>query len=118
MVRLLMSNKAEGVYEYSFEPLTEENIEKAVARFLRKYGYARRIRVNPCDSRIRALSLALLDKDRRLEFKSSCCDKINAEYTGFIVDKNELIDKVRELLMRIYNEYKECAKNYSEKLLI
>ena len=47
MARLLLSNKESGDYEFSFEPVTEENVEKAVVKFLTRYGYVRRIRVNP-----------------------------------------------------------------------
>ncbi len=118
MARLLLSNKESGDYEFSFEPVTEENVEKAVVKFLTRYGYVRRIRVNPCDYRIRALSLAILDKDKRIEFKVECCDKLGLEHKEFIVDKEVLVKKIVELLKKVQEEYKECAKKYSEKLLI
>jgi len=118
MTRLLLSNKESGDYEFRFEPITEDNIEKVVVKFLRKYGYVRRIRVNPCDYRIRALSLTILDKDRRIEFKIECCDKLGLEHKEFIVDRDVLVKRIEELLKKAQEEYRECAKKYSEKLLI
>ncbi len=116
MVRLLMSNKASGSYEYSFEPLVESNIEKAVMKFMKRFGYIRRIRINPCDSRIRVLSLTLFkDKERRLEFEEECCKKIFEEKTGlFIVDENEAVNLVKEMLKNINKRYSECKKKYKE----
>lgn len=118
MARLLLSNKENGDYEFSFEPITEESVGKAVIKFLTRYGFARRIRINPCDYRIRALSLAVLDKDKRIEFKVECCDKQGLEHKEFIVDKEVLAKKIIELLGKVQEKYRECAKKYSEKLLI
>jgi len=116
MARLLISNKNNGSYEYSFEPIVESNISKAVLKFLKRFGYIRRIRINPCDSRTRALVLALFkDKEKRLEFEEECCKKIFEEKTGlFIVDESEAIALIKDMLGKVMERYGECKKKYKE----
>ncbi len=118
MVRLLLSNKDSGIYEYSFEPLVEQNIKKAVSKFMKKYGFIKRIKLYPCDNRIRKLSLVLMDKDKRLDFKVNCCDRLCLEHTEFIVDVDEAVNKIKDMLSRVLKEYEECAKQFSEKLVL
>jgi len=118
MARLLMSNKIEGPYAYVFEPLTESNIGKAVEKYLAKYGYIRRIMIHPCDKRTRAISLIILGKEERRDYEKECCNGIRLEYKEFIVDKEKIEKTISDMLEKVVKEYIECAKKFSEKLLL
>ncbi len=118
MARLLLSNKVEGPYEYVFEPLVESNVNKAIGKFLSRYGYVRRILVHPCDKRKRVISLIVLDKDKRGEYKRECCDDIRLEHQEFLVDKEKIKNIITEMLKKVMEEYMECAKKYSSELII
>ncbi len=117
MARLLMSNKDSGVYDFVFEPLVKGNVVKAVEKYLVKYGYVRRILLHPCDSRLRKLSLILLDKEKRNEYRNECCNGMRLEHKEFMADKEAIVKLVTEMLEKLLKEYEECAKKYSDKLL-
>ncbi len=118
MVRLLLSNKIEGPYEYVFEPLVRSNIKKAVEKYLAKYGYVRRILIHPCDKRSRVISLIVLDKESRREYEEECCNGIRLEHNEFIVDREKLERIISDMLEKVVKEYTECAKKFSEKLIL
>lgn len=117
MARLLMSNKIEGSYEYVFEPLAKNNIGRAVKKFIKRYGYVRRILIHPCDKRSRVVSLIVLGKDNRREYREECCNNIKIEHNEFIVDKEKLEKIISEMLEKVVEKYAECAKKFSEKLV-
>ncbi len=118
MARLLMSNKIEGPYEYVFEPLVKDNVERAVERYLAKYGYVRRILVHPCGKRSRILSLIVLGKDERRDYEKECCNSIRLEHREFMVDKEKIKETILGMLEKVNQDYAECAKKFSEKLLL
>ena len=115
MARLMLSNREQGGYEYCFEPVTSDSLAVAIEKFLRRYGYIRRYRVNPLDRLVKTKILTgeyggdgreLLRKTRSL-----CIEKCSVEGKGFYTS----VEEAKEPITKAIEEAIECLEKCIEE---
>ena len=116
MVRILLSTRESGPYEYSFDHVTEESLGRVIEKFLRKYIVVRRIRLNPVDryERIR-LTIELREKyeDYREKLRlitTMCNEKCSGELRVETGSADAVVGEVAEMLRKTSSCFEECVK--------
>ncbi len=120
MVRLLLSNRDNGVYEYYFEPVVKENTEDVLRKFLRKHGFVRRFRVNPLDklekARIISGEYGGNGEEILSAIKRECMNKCSVEETNlFLTVVKEAVDVINKAIEKSIECYRECLEEVVKK---
>ena len=113
MARILLSNKEQGSYEYYFEPIAKGKTRIAITKFLKKYGFVRRIRVNPLD-RLEKIKHRIEGVNVK-DIRDKCMNQCSKEVTGlFTSDIEELVNITEKILEEALDCYNECISSITK----